>query len=74
MATKAQEWASKRNSTKWRLMGNIAALTNISNSNSILTGTEVYLIEDALVSLKALVKSWKTGSRISKERYLKAAK
>lgn len=68
MATKAQEWASKRNSTKWRIAGLKAVMRNILlDDNSVLTLSEQVILEVALQKVSVVIDDWKMNNGLSKD-------
>ena len=69
MATKAQEWARKRNEAQWRLKGVISNLTDIKN-NLPLIALESMEIEEALALINSVIKNWGSRNSYSKRVYL----
>lgn len=73
MATKAQEWASKRNSTKWRMSGLAAVMGNLI-MHSPLTQREAAHLEEALDIVDNILLYWKKGNRESKKTFMESDK
>lgn len=73
MATKAQEWASKRNSTKWRVSGLAAVMGNLI-MHSPLTQGEAAHLEKALDIVDNILIYWKKGNKESKKAFMEQDK
>lgn len=73
MATKAQEWASKRNSTKWRMSGLAAVMGNLI-MHSPLTQREAAHLEEALDIVDNILLYWKKGNKESKKAFTESDK
>lgn len=75
MATvsKAQEWASKRNSTKWRMSGLAAVMGNLI-MHSPLTQGEAAHLDEALDIVDNILLCWKRNNKESKKAFMELSK
>ena len=69
MATKAQEWARKRNEAKWRLAGTVSNLSNIKNTLPLIA-LESMEIEEAVALINSVIKNWGSRNLYSKRVYM----
>ncbi len=64
--SKAQHWAIRRNSTKWRLLGIISVF-----KSSIFSPEEQQVVNRIRKDIGELLKNWSDNNESSKAKYLK---
>lgn len=69
MATKAQEWARKRNEAKWRLTGIAGSINQIMLHYPITPGENAHL-DSALDTIENVLIYWNESNSKSKKAYI----
>ena len=70
MATKAQEWARKRNWAKGRMKVAQTMLYRIKVYDKILTPPEAGRVGEIVRDLEEIIGLWKTRNEMSKKNYI----